>query len=291
MFCWQVYCNADVLAMAEAADEETFQIVSLMLTMAESEKNTWTYGSKLLYEMRVAGIVPARREVAILLAQDGSENQAKSQLLESEPLAVHFYNAKLLTLCNTLTERNLCYKRGQDAIKLPEREANPAATIKKLAMTYIPACIGQDQAERVKTFLAWLGGKRSDFYTKYSGTETTLAEHSLDVIDNLVRLTRPTTEAQLGECILAGLGHEIGEIGVYANGTAFDPMPFGYGRKSLYIMSGFFEKYLPERVANAIDAHMCDQSTNPYVLQQMMQEPLELYLHMADVMATYIDNK
>lgn len=302
MYAWQLYCNTDAFASAMSNDSpqanedvETYQVISIMSALEESATDAWSYGTKLLYDMRKAGIGPSRREYTIFLAlESGWDNPEKSALLEADRASLFFYAGKLQTLCGTLPGIPHCFRHENGSrVQLPAPLETPAATITQLAMKYIPECVGQDNAAKVAGILKMLA-YRSDFYTAISSSdyeEGSLAKHTVDVIYKLVQLTNPVTDEQLGLCILAGLGHDLAEAKLFSKGNdgspSYDPMPYGHGRKSVYILGGFLGDCLPKSVACAIDVHMNDMAGNPYSHLQMMEEPLGLYLHIADVMAIY----
>ena len=88
-------------------------------------------------------------------------------------------------------------------------------------------------------------------------------------------------------------GSKVDEIGRFdwVASTVYsykDDLPFGHGRKSMYIALGFFGDSMPPSVASAIDAHMHDIDVNPNVGLQMMQQPLGLWLHIGDAIAAHI---
>ena len=137
-------------------------------------------------------------------------------------------------------------------------------------------------------------------------------------------LTLPATKNQIGACVLAAIGHDLCKIGCYNKQTKNkkiylsaeevppagvqvkqdkggnfywaedfyyefkDSMPFGHGRKSAYILKSFFPK-IGEDVFGAVDAHMGDASVNSMFMLQMAETPLAMNLHIADVLATYLD--
>lgn len=306
MYAWQLNCNTDAFASSASngvlplsTEVETYQVVCIMSALEESATDVWSYGTKLLYDMRKAGVGPTRREYTIFLALEGGwDNPEKSALLEADDAALYFYAGKLQTLCGTLPGIPHCFRKENGNLTvLPEPEASPAATITKLAMKYIPECVGQDNALKVAGILKMLS-YRSDFYTAVNPgdyEEGSLAQHTVDVIYKLVQLAMPVTDEQVGLCVLAGLGHDLAEIKLFnkdkEGNLSYDPMPYGHGRKSVYILGGYLGDCLPQSVACAIDVHMNDMAGNPYSHLQMMEEPLGLFLHIADVLAAYNKTK
>lgn len=150
-----------------------------------------------------------------------------------------------------------------------------------------------------------------------------LVEHTIHVLSELIRLTVPATKEQLGACVLAAIGHDLCKVNVYRkqhkskkvylaegdqvpegtyvktdNGGRFywmddyyyefsDTMPFGHGRKSAYMLMGFFPE-IGEEVFAAVDAHMGDTTTNPRFMEHYSENLLALNLHLADVLAACI---
>ena len=297
MYAWQLYCNTDSVGTTAAEDVETYQVVCIMSALEESASDTWSYGTKLLFDMRKAGIGPTRREYTIFLAMEGGwENGQKAALMEMERAAVYFYAGKLLTLCNTLPGVRRCFRTEGKPVAIPAPLETAAATINQLAMQFVPACVGQDNATKVAGVLKMLAF-RSDFYGAVGpgGYEGSLAKHTVDVIYKLVQIAKPITDEEIGICVLAGLGHDIADAEFFnkdKTGTAVsDVIPFGHGRKSVYMLGGYLGDCMPVSVASAIDVHMNDEAGNPYSSLQMMEEPLGLYLHIADVLSIYEVNK
>lgn len=299
MYAWQLYCNIERLNPIAPADTEICQVVLIMSALEESAGDTWSYGTKLLYDMRKANIGPNHREYGIFLAMEGGwDNPEKSALLETDQLALYFYSGKLMTLCGTLPGVAHCFQGAGTPLELPKPLEQPGATIQQLAMQYVPACIGKENAPKVASVLKMMA-YRSNFYSAASSSgyeEGTLARHTVNVIYALVQIAKPLTEEQVGMCVLAGLGHDLAEAEFFnkdAEGKMVrNPMPFGHGRKSVYLLGGFMGDCLPKSVACAIDVHMNDMAGNPYSHLQMMEEPLGLYLHIADILAVYqMDNK
>lgn len=68
-----------------------------------------------------------------------------------------------------------------------------------------------------------------------------------------------------------------------------DKIPQGHGQKSLNMLLGYLPLSVTEDMAAAIDGHMRDYDNNPYCDVQMTQYPLCQYLHVADVIASMMD--
>jgi len=75
---------------------------------------------------------------------------------------------------------------------------------------------------------------------------------------------------------------------------AEDPLPYGHGEKSVYMISGFMR--LTREEAMAINWHMGAfdprAKENPYVMRNVFGKfPLALLFHIADCMASYLDEE
>lgn len=68
-----------------------------------------------------------------------------------------------------------------------------------------------------------------------------------------------------------------------------DALPQGHGQKSLNMILSFFGTAITEEMAAAIDGHMRDLEINPLCDLQMQQYPLCRYLHIADTIASVMD--
>ena len=159
---------------------------------------------------------------------------------------------------------------------------------------------------------------KSDFFTcpastKFHGAYAGgLCDHSLNVyhclVDYLAR-ERVTElyglEVEAESVAIAALLHDLCKVGCYKAGTRNvkndatgvwekvptfyfdDPMPYGHGEKSVYIISGFMK--LTRQEAMAIRWHMgfSGQEDARLVGQALEQYPLALALRVADMEATY----
>ncbi len=159
---------------------------------------------------------------------------------------------------------------------------------------------------------------RSDFFTcpasarfhgAYAGG---LCDHSLNVYHCLVDyLARERVqelygvEAEPESVAIAALLHDVCKIGCYKTGTRNvkndatghwekvptfffeDPMPYGHGDKSVYIISGFMK--LKREEAMAIRWHMgFSGQEDPRTVGQALEKfPLAFALSVADMEATY----
>lgn len=173
--------------------------------------------------------------------------------------------------------------------------------------------------------LAWL--EKSDFFiapasTKYHGAfEGGLCEHSLNVYERLKDVCAsefvfhgqfwPEDENVANSIALCALLHDVCKAEFYkvdyrnakdTNGvwqkvpyyTVDDQLPYGHGEKSVYIVSGFLK--LTREEAMSIRWHMggFDDSVKggSYALSEAFKKyPLALLLHIADMQATYLDER
>lgn len=151
----------------------------------------------------------------------------------------------------------------------------------------------------------------SDFFTAPASTryhcnyEGGLAEHSLNVYNNLVSLTKGLGFSEETITICAVL-HDICKTFFYVvdyrnkkdeNGnwikepfyTVKDEMPLGHGEKSCLLISEFIK--LTKEELYAIRWHMGlgePKENYNYMSEAFNKYPLAVYLHVADLMATYI---
>lgn len=159
---------------------------------------------------------------------------------------------------------------------------------------------------------------KSDFFTcpasaKYHGAyEGGLCDHCLNVYHCLVDyLARERVQELYGlevspeSAAIAALLHDVCKVGCYKVSTRNvkndatgvwekvpfyqyeDPLPYGHGEKSVYIISGFMK--LTRQEAMAIRWHMgfSGQEDARLVGQALEQYPLAFALSVADMEATY----
>ncbi|MDR0696665.1 MAG: hydrolase [Christensenellaceae bacterium] len=166
--------------------------------------------------------------------------------------------------------------------------------------------------------------KSSDFFTAPASTKFHSAEvsglclHSINVYNRLVKLV----ELEYGEnwedqcshetVAICGLLHDVCKTNMYkieyrnfkdANGNwskkpyyvIDDDLPFGHGEKSVYIINGFMR--LTRKEALAINWHMGGfddriKGAGAGALSKVYYNyPIALMLHLADVQASYLDEK
>lgn len=326
----QLYANADIIGGESEEMQESYQIVSLLMAMEAIREDCWSYGSKLLYDLRVAGIKLRRNEVAAFLAQDGdweTNGRDKGANMDGNTLATAMYCAHLATICNSLIGKNCLVKTEpdqgiRDAVNACMANETPQACIEALLRTFGSAYVGEQNQNRVETFIQWLSG--TDFYlapasNKYhSSYPGGLVKHTVFVVLRYIELEKPNTPAEVGKIVIAAICHDLCKLNFYKytwrnvkvyceDGDKWDPdgkrfrwesqlsyeikdgMPFGHGRKSLYMAVGLLGDALTEEVAAAIDGHMYDKKANPKVEEQFMEYPMALMLHMADNLASHLD--
>jgi len=172
------------------------------------------------------------------------------------------------------------------------------------------------QREGADEFLEWLYG--TDFFkapasTKYHlACEGGLVAHSVHVHDRLVRLNEQEGTGYSEETLaICGLLHDLCKVDFYDIELKWakdgknkwyqypayvvkDKLPYGHGERSVYVISGFMK--LTREEAFAIRWHMgfsddCAKGAGNYVSKVFGMFPLALMLNMADMQATFIDEK
>ena len=229
-----IYACADLI-VNEAPQEtpeltEQLQLCAIMVALEECcFKNNWTYGSKLLYSLKKAGIKLDRTVIAGFLAQEGTwnSNRSKGDLLAGNVVAVGIYCGKLSALCRAMTGSSITDGgRKEDLIetvKLGEEMTKPDEILTKYmteyGISYLESLGVKDAEDRIGKFLRWL--LRTDFYyapcsTRYHlSIEGGLAAHTINVMMQLIWLTLPANKQQIGACVMAAIGHDLCKIGVY----------------------------------------------------------------------------
>ena len=172
--------------------------------------------------------------------------------------------------------------------------------------------------EGADKLLEYLESPQSDFFTApasarfHSSYEGGLLDHSLNVYDCLVGyLSNPALQERFGfsytdeSIAIVALLHDLCKVGVYKKGFRNvkddkgvwqkvetyeydDPLPYGHGEKSVYIINGFMR--LTREEAFAIRYHMGyssekDDTRNISAAFEMF--PLAFALSVADSEATY----
>lgn len=218
-YAMQLYCYADMIGQPDEALSESYQVLSLLLTLERIKQDTWGYGEKLHFDLTQEGITITRVELFAFAAQNGNwkSNRQKKTLMVGNQMALAFHGADLLTRMVSLP--------GVDAI--PGTEI-PAALSEKfnacwgisiqesmesLARSFIPAYIRKEgAAERVEQMLTRLR-TLGDFYiapvSERDRLPQGLANHVCNTILWLTQIMRPQTEAQVGRIVLCGILHKL----------------------------------------------------------------------------------
>lgn len=177
--------------------------------------------------------------------------------------------------------------------------------------------IERDGAEELLNYL-----EKSDFFTapasgrRHSNFEGGLCLHSINVYKRYIKLLQSEYGEKWTDVIspesvaIIGLLHDICKVNTYTIDMKnvkvdgqwkqkpyykyYDPLPYGHGEKSVYMISGFMK--LTREEAMAINWHMgafdSRAVSNPSVLADVFYRYPTVYLfHLADYMATYLDEK
>lgn len=177
------------------------------------------------------------------------------------------------------------------------------------------ACIRRDGAALLREYLL-----KSDFFSAPASTRYHcacgggLCEHSVNTYRRLLALVQGEYGEQWEEKVsretvaICGLLHDVCKIDFYKqdfrnvkeNGVWVqrpyyareEVLPFGHGEKSVYIINGFIR--LTREEAMAINWHMGGfdfrvRGGDSSVSDAYRRYPLAVFLHVADLTATYID--
>ena len=158
---------------------------------------------------------------------------------------------------------------------------------------------------------------KCDFFTApasaryHSSFEGGLCEHSLNVYDCLVDyLNRPRVLDEYGleyseeSMAIVALCHDLCKIGCYKSSTRGvkqpdgswrqqvmyqfdDPMPFGHGEKSVYIVNNYMQLTLEEAFTIRYHMGFSGPEDNRDIGKAFEMYPLAYALHVADSEATY----
>lgn len=172
----------------------------------------------------------------------------------------------------------------------------------------------------VDKFLDWLENG-SDFFVAPASTKFHsnhlggLCEHSINVYKRLVQLVqseygKDQTVVSQESLAIMGLLHDLCKVGTYKTEyrnvkvdgvwtqqpyyAVQDDLPYGHGEKSVYMICGFFK--LTREEAVAINWHMGGFDTRVKggsfaISDAYYKYPVAVLLAMADLMATYLDEK
>ena len=160
--------------------------------------------------------------------------------------------------------------------------------------------------------------EKSDFFTApastrfHSNFEGGLCLHSINAYKRFKKLCEAENFKVSEETVaVCGLLHDLCKVNYYAiemrnvkndNGewvkkpyyTVKDTLPFGHGEKSVYIISGFMKLTREEAMAinwhsGGFDARV--QGGSNSFSEAYYQFPLAVLFHLADMQATYLDEK
>ena len=180
--------------------------------------------------------------------------------------------------------------------------------VKDLGDTFIEIC-HHIKREGIKDLINWLYNE-TDFFTAPASTRYHgavgggLVNHSLQVYYNLLKLN---TNYDSDTIKIVSLFHDVCKANFYKQGTRNvkneqtgkwetvpcytiqEQFPFGaHGGKSVFLLSRFIR--LTDEEAAAINCHMGGWDSTSYHNPSGAYEkyPIAVYLHIADLLATYI---
>lgn len=178
--------------------------------------------------------------------------------------------------------------------------------------------IDRDGADKL---LDWL--EKSDFFTapastrRHSAYRGGLCQHSINVYKRLVKLCEMEygkdwqSKVNSESVAIIGLLHDVCKVDTYVEDfknvkdedgvwrkkpyyRIEDSLPYGHGEKSVYIISAFIK--LTREEALAINWHMGEfdirVQNGSYLMNEVFYKyPLCFLTHLADLTATYLDEK
>ena len=177
--------------------------------------------------------------------------------------------------------------------------------------------VERDGAEALLEYL-----EKTDFFTapasgrRHSNFEGGLCLHSINVWKRFVKLLQNeygdnwTDTISAESAAIIALLHDICKVNTYTVEMRnvkvdgewvqkpyykyFDTLPYGHGEKSVYMISGFMR--LTREEAMAINWHMgafdARCTSNMSIMQNVFYKfPVAFLFHIADYMATYLDEK
>lgn len=308
-----------------SATQPAFGRLALLTAMEAAKKDGWSFGSKLLYDLKAEGITIPRSEVLAFLAQDTAyPHLLVDTVPEDDENAAYTGNLPVDLFCaNVLTQFGSISGRYK-----AEAAINTERCLK------IVAGLSLDDPESVLSTLIeqYYGGnkkwgvfarflKKNGFYTGPAAVTDSvnhlyacpggLSRWVLNTFLWLLILAQPKNDEEVKKLLFAAVGQGLCHIGRYKKLSYMaeqlvndgdsdalrvesvpaesyiydDTIPIGDGRKSLYMLAGFFDKDLPEDVAAAIDCYEVDPQANPQHRAKLVQSPLCLLLYVAGVQA------
>ena len=199
--------------------------------------------------------------------------------------------------------------------KIEQDQANKLAQIKAEFVEIFTTHIKREGAKELLDFILltdfFTAPASTRFHSAYAGG---LAEHSIKVYKRLLMLVQNEYGENWQDTISAesvaicGLLHDVCKINTYKvemrntkeNGvwvqkpyfTTEDPMPYGHGEKSVYMVNGFMR--LTREEAMAINWHMGPYDMRvkggSFALSDVFYlYPTAMLMYMADLQAAYLD--
>ena len=174
--------------------------------------------------------------------------------------------------------------------------------------------IERDGSERL---VEWL--EKSDFFTcpasarRHSAYKGGLCQHSINVYKRLVKLLEGEYGSQWSKKVspesvaIMGLLHDVCKVGTYVEDLknvkvdgkweqkpyyrVEDSLPYGHGEKSVYILSAFIKLTREEALAIMGEYDARVQNGSGMLSDVFYKYPVCFLLHLADLSATYLDEK
>lgn len=308
---------------------EQIMIVSILVAMEDAGTSKWNPCSELLFNMTCEGVVLAKAEFAAFMAQYPiGDNQRTMDKLYNDKLATVIYCGRLLAICGSLPA-TFSIHAGADIPDDLTKEIDscwadtPAASVEKIMRTFVPAFLGAGVEKPFATLAA--GMRKYGFYTAPAAQtgpmacETGLVMYFTQLIYRHASLVKPQTHAHFGKLVLTDILHCMERAVLYKkewttkkvyceNGDIADPygkkykmlqtvgyyedssFPYGSGRTALYMAIRYFGNKLDRDIAIAIDTVPMGKEILPaHYYGHLVESPLCLTLHIADVLATNID--
>lgn len=184
---------------------------------------------------------------------------------------------------------------GKDADLVYEKSKRPGVEELKQEFIHLLSFVERDG---VQSLLEWL--ESTDFFTapastKYHGAYPGgLLEHSLNVY---YRLVRRNTGINVDTLTISALLHDVCKVDFYEKESEFgyrvnNLFPIGHGEKSVILIVPHMK--LTDEEIMAIRWHMGafdDRAGGRDLIQTWEKCPLALHLHLADLEATWFDEK
>lgn len=316
--------NGEQTMGAESRFYRISVLLALERARAAKDSGLWGFGSKLIFDLRRNGIVLPRNEIAALLAQENGDNNllADNPLAQDVYAGDIATRCGSLSSAYVLSAHKPTGNLAPDvqAVWDTLSAAPDAMSTQQVLETLLLGVIQRFLGANVAMFGSWL--RKSGFYTAPMGTsgpyarESGLADWTRSVMRHLLSLTNPTTPEDAGKyaflALCQGLCHcqryrkifyetkqvvdssadetanGMTVVSVPAEGYIVeDLMPFGDGRKSLYIAASYFPnaKALTDDVAAAIACYDPSQRGTERYLQRLTVSPLAMLLHIATFQA------